>query len=175
MKITISGPPGSGTTTLAEHLAHRHGYILISAGELFRQMAKEKGLDIAQFGKSAENESAIDALIDARQKEVAAGHNDVIIEGRLSGWMIEDADLRIWLTAPPSVRAKRIVQRDGGDEYEARKKTIEREECEYRRYRKYYKININDLSPYNLVIDTELWNPDQLAGIVDLAMGYLKK
>ncbi|MDD1674237.1 MAG: AAA family ATPase [Methanomicrobiales archaeon] len=175
MKITISGPPGSGTTTLAEHLAHHHGYILISAGELFRQMAREKGLDIAQFGKNAENESAIDALIDARQKDVAAGHENVIIEGRLSGWMIQDADLKIWLTAPPSVRAKRIAQRDGGDEYTARKKTIEREDCESRRYQKYYKININDLSPYHLVIDTELWNPDQLAGIVDLAMGYLKK
>jgi cytidylate kinase len=174
MKITISGPPGSGTTTLAGHLAHRHGYLLISAGELFRQMAKEKGLDLAQFGKTAESESAIDALIDARQKEVAAGHENVIIEGRLSGWMIEDADLRIWLTAPPSVRARRIVQRDGGDEYAARKKTIEREECEYRRYLKYYKIDIHDLTPYHLVIDSELWSPDQLAAIVDLAMGYLK-
>jgi Cytidylate kinase len=46
MRITISGLPGSGTTSLTYHLAEIHRYDVISAGEVFRQMAKERGLSL---------------------------------------------------------------------------------------------------------------------------------
>jgi CMP/dCMP kinase len=175
MKITISGPPGSGTTSLARHLAEKHGFQLISAGETFRQLAKEKGMSLAQFSKVAESDLSIDALIDARQKEIAQTRDNIIVEGRLSGWMVEDADLKIWLTAAPSCRAKRIAQRDGGDEYAAREATIIREESEYVRYKNFYKIDLRDLSLYHLIVDTGLWDRDQLGAIVDLAVTCLKK
>lgn len=175
MKVTISGPPGSGTTSLAQYLARRHGFELISAGEVFRNLAKERSLTLAEFSAMAENDLSIDALIDVRQKEIASQKDDIIVEGRLSGWMVENADIRIWLTAPMSCRAKRIAQRDGGDEYSARDVTIAREESERIRYLNYYKIDINDLSPYHLVIDSELWDKEQLGSIVDLAITCLRK
>ncbi|HZD43911.1 MAG TPA: AAA family ATPase [Methanomicrobiales archaeon] len=175
MRITISGPPGSGTTTLAYRLAEKHNLKLVSAGEAFRQLAREKGMDLAEFSRLAESDLAIDALIDARQKEIAEQQDDIIVEGRLSGWMVEHADLKIWLTAPLSTRSKRIAERDGGDEYAARSKTETREESERSRYRNYYKINIDDLSPYQIVLDSSLWNKDELTEIVDLAVTYLKK
>jgi cytidylate kinase len=175
MKVTISGPPGSGTTSLAQYLAPKHGFDLISAGEVFRNLAKERGLTLAEFSSVAENDLTIDALIDVRQKEIASHKDNIIVEGRLSGWMVDNADLRIWLTAPMSCRAKRIAQRDGGDEYSARELTIVREESERTRYLNYYKIDINDLSPYHLVIDSELWDREQLGSIVDLAVTCLKK
>jgi len=98
-----------------------------------------------------------------------------VVEGRLSGWMVEEADLRIWITAPIACRAKRIASRDGMDEYTAREVTLAREESEGKRYWNYYKIEINDLSPYHLVMDSELWSGEALAAIVDLALGYLRK
>jgi len=175
MKITISGPPGSGTTTLARSIAEKHQFELISAGEVFRDLAKERGLSVAEFGELAEKDITIDALIDVRQKEVAKEKDNIVVEGRLSGWMVEEADLRIWLTAPIACRAKRIATRDGMDEYTAREITLQREESERKRYHNYYKIEIEDLSPYHLVMNSELWSGEALAAIVDLAISYLKK
>jgi cytidylate kinase len=175
MKITVSGPPGSGTTTLARSIAEKHGFELISAGEMFREVAKERGLSIAEFGELAEKDVTIDALIDVRQKETAKGRDNIVVEGRLSGWMVEDADLRVWLNAPIACRAKRIATRDGMDEYTAREATLRREESERTRYRNYYRIEIDDLSPYHLVMNSELWSGEALAAIVGLAMSCLKK
>jgi cytidylate kinase len=175
MKITVSGPPGSGTTTLARSIAEKHGLELVSAGEMFRDLAKERELSVAEFGDLAEKDVSIDALIDVRQKEAAKGRDNIVVEGRLSGWMVEDANLRIWLTAPIACRAKRIATRDGMDEYTARELTLRREESERTRYRNYYRIEIDDLSPYHLAINSELWQSEALAAIVDLAIGFLKK
>ena len=175
MKITVSGPPGSGTTTLARSIAAKHKFELISAGEMFRDLAGEKGLSVAEFGELAEKDITIDALIDVRQKETAKARNNIVVEGRLSGWMVEDPDLRIWLNAPLACRAKRIAARDGMDEYTARELTLQREESERTRYRNYYRIEIDDLTPYHLTMNSELWSSEALAAIVDLAMNFLKK
>jgi cytidylate kinase len=175
MKITVSGPPGSGTTTLARSIAEKHKFELISAGEMFRDLASERGMSVWEFGKLAEKDIGIDALIDVRQKETAKARDNIVVEGRLSGWMVEDADLRIWLTAPIACRAKRIATRDGMDEYTARELTLQREESERTRYRNYYKIEIDDLTPYHLTMNSELWSGEALAAIVDLSMSYLKK
>jgi cytidylate kinase len=175
MKITVSGPPGSGTTTLARSIAEKHRFELISAGEMFRDLAKERGLSVAGFGEVAERDITIDALIDVRQKEMAKAKDNIVVEGRLSGWMVEDADLRIWLNAPIACRAKRIAARDGMDEYTARELTLQREESERKRYRNYYRIEIDDLSPYHVSLNSELWSGEALAAIVDLAMSFLKK
>lgn len=175
MRITISGPPGSGTTSLAKYVATGHHLEMISAGEVFRQIAKERNMDIAELGKLAENDLSIDALIDARQKELAQKRDNIVVEGRLSGWLVENADLKIWLTAPLSCRAKRISHRDEVDEYTARMMTMVREACEARRYQNYYSIDIHDLTPYHIVLNSELWTTEQLGAIVDTAISCLKK
>jgi len=79
MRITISGPPGSGTTSLARYLAGKYGFKIISAGEVFRQLAREHGMDLAEFGRLAENDPSIDKMIDARQKEIGEETDDIII------------------------------------------------------------------------------------------------
>ncbi|WP_292491095.1 (d)CMP kinase [Methanoculleus sp. 10] len=175
MRITISGPPGSGTTSLARYLAGKHGLDFISAGEVFRQLAREHGMDLAAFGRFAESDPAVDRMIDARQKEIGEGSEDIIVEGRLSGRMIENADLRIWLSAPLSCRAKRIAGRDGMDEEGARVYTENRQRSEATRYRSYYGIDINDLSPYDIVLSSETFGVDALGAIVDTAIACLAR
>lgn len=175
MRITISGPPGSGTTSLARYLAGKYGFKIISAGEVFRQLAREHGMDLAEFGRLAENDPSIDKMIDARQKEIGEETDDIIIEGRLSGWMVENADLRIWLSAPLSCRAKRISGRDGMDEEEARIYTENRQRSEATRYQNYYNIDIADLSVYDIVLSSETFGVDALGAIVDTTIKCLKK
>ncbi len=89
MKITISGPPGSGTTTAAKIVAKKLGLKLISAGDVFRQLAAKKGMTVEEFSQYAEENPEIDRLIDHTQKEMAEKEKDVVVEGRLSGWFIK--------------------------------------------------------------------------------------
>ena len=174
MRITVSGLPGSGTTSLSRYLAERHGFALISAGEVFRQLAKEHSMELAEFGRLAEEDPSYDRMIDARQKEIAQSRDNIIIEGRLSGWMVEDADLKIWLYAPIGCRIKRIAFRDQvTDEKAAEQLTLEREQCEAGRYRSYYSIDISDLSVYHLILNSGHWNVEGLGAIVDTALTQL--
>jgi CMP/dCMP kinase len=176
MRITVSGLPGSGTTSLARYLSEKHHLDLISAGEVFRQMAKEHNMDLAEFGALAEREPSIDTMIDTRQKEIAESRDNIIVEGRLSGWMVPGADLKIWLTAPVTCRVKRIQFRDVvSDEETANRTTQERETCEAIRYRMYYQIDISDLSPYHIVLNSEHWGIEQLGVIVDAAVEATRK
>ena len=46
MIITIGGLAGTGTTTVARILSERLGIPCVSAGDVFRQMAAEKNMDL---------------------------------------------------------------------------------------------------------------------------------
>jgi cytidylate kinase len=88
--------------------------------------------------------------------------------------MVEDADLKLWLYAPIGCRVRRIVFRDQvTDEKTAERLTLERETCEAGRYQSYYSIDINDLSIYHLVLNSEHWNVEGLGAIVDAAIAQL--
>ncbi|MCU0632831.1 MAG: AAA family ATPase [Methanolinea sp.] len=176
MRITVSGLPGSGTTSLARHLAETHDYTLISAGEVFRQMALEKGLDLAEFGRLAEHNPSIDREIDARQREIAEQQDGIIAEGRLSGWCVRNADLKIWLQAPMECRVERIFSRDTLEDLDtALTLTREREASEAHRYREYYSIEITDLSPYHLVLNSEKFGVEDLSTLVEAAISQIEK
>jgi CMP/dCMP kinase len=176
MRITVSGLPGSGTTSLSRYLSERHGFSLISAGEVFRQLAREHNMELAEFGRLAEADPSFDKMIDARQKEIAEKQDNIIVEGRLSGWMVENADLKIWVHAPISCRVKRIVFRDHvADEKIAGDITLEREQCEALRYRSYYSIDINDVSIYHMALNSQHWGVEALGAIVDTAINQIKR
>ena len=175
MRITISGLPGSGTTSLTYHLAEIHRMDVISAGEVFRQMAKERGHTLAEFGAFCEEDPSVDKLIDERQRDIVLSNPHIIAEARLSGWMIPEADLKIWLKASLECRVKRILARDQFVDFDAAMKaTEEREASEALRYKKYYNIDICSLTPYQMVLDTEMWTVEQLGNIVSSAINAIK-
>ncbi len=89
--------------------------------------------------------------------------------------MIENADLRIWLTASLPCRAKRIAGRDGMDEEGARAYTENRQRSESTRYLNYYGIEIDDLSPYDIVLSSETFGVEALGAIVDTAIACLTR
>lgn len=175
MRITISGLPGSGTTSLARYIAGKYGLEFISAGEVFRRLAREHDMDLAEFGRLAESDPSVDRMIDTRQKEIGEASEKIVVEGRLSGRMIENADLRVWLAASLECRAKRIAGRDEMDEEGALAYTRGRQHSEITRYLAYYDIDIGDLSMYDLVLSSETFGVDALASIVDVAIECLKR
>ncbi len=165
MKITISGPPGSGTTTVARKVSEMLGYTMISAGEVFRRLAKEKDMSLEEFGRYAEANPEIDNLIDRTQREEALKHENAVVEGRLSGWMVP-AELKVWIYCDREIRIQRIAKREKKSVEDVRKITIEREEIEKRRYMKIYGIDIEDRSLYHLMINSARFSADEIASII---------
>ncbi|MDP2846361.1 MAG: AAA family ATPase [Candidatus Methanoperedens sp.] len=172
MIITISGPPGSGKSTLSGLLSTRLGMELVSMGDVFRKLAQDRCMSLEEFGLLAQRDEKIDRKLDEEQKKIAKEKDNIILEGRLSGFLV-DADLKVWLKAPLAVRAERISHRENKSVEKAMVEASEREECEWERYLKYYNIDIRDLSVYDLVIDSTRWSPEEISEIVVKAVDSL--
>ena len=141
-------------------------------GDVFRKCAEDRCMCLAEFGILARNNGDIDREIDAMQKRIAIERDDILLEGRLSGFLV-DADLKVWLKAPIEIRAERIAKRESKSVPDAMSETSEREVCERERYINYYNIDINDLSVYDLVIDSSRWKPEEISEIVIKAVECL--
>lgn len=163
--ITISGPPGSGTTTLAQVLVEHLGLRYVNTGQLFRDLAGEYGMTLQEFGRYASDHREVDDELDRRQLDLAR-QGGIVLEGRLAGHYTHrfqvDA-LRVFLSAAPEVRAARIGQRDGHTTAEAASQMTERAVLERARYLEHYHIDIEDTGVYDLVLDSASASPEQLA------------
>jgi len=167
MLITVSGPPGAGKSSTCAALAERLGLEHVSGGDIFRELAAERGLTLSEFNALAEEDDDIDRDLDRRLREVALERDDVVLESRLSGWLAaEHADLRVWLDAPLAVRAERIAAREGKPVAEARTETERRAASEAGRYQAYYGIDIDDRSIYDLVVNTARWDEGEVPDLV---------
>ncbi len=173
MKITISGPPGSGKSTLSKMLSAKLGLELVSMGDIFRKLANDRCMSLDEFGTLAKCNDEIDRKLDEAQKKIALEKDNIILEGRLSGFLV-DADLKVWLKAPIDIRAQRIAKRENKSISSAMKETSEREECERVRYLNYYNIDIRDLSVYDIVIDSTKLSPEEICETVEKAVKCLK-
>ncbi|MDI6643618.1 MAG: AAA family ATPase [Methanobacteriaceae archaeon] len=165
MIITIGGLAGSGTTTAAKILSEKMDVPYISAGDIFRQMAAEKGMDILEFSAFAENNINVDLEIDKRQAAIAKEKDNLIVEGRLSAFFV-DAQLKIWFTAPLDVRAERISQRENKNFDVVKKEIIIREESEAKRYEDIHNINIKNMDLYDFIINTNRFKAENVADII---------
>jgi len=154
--ITISGLHGTGKSTYARMLSESFDLRHVSAGELFRRISREKGFSVSELSKLSFKNREIDDLVDERTREEAR-LGSVILDGLLVGWMAKDeADLKIFLTAPEKVRVERIAKREGISYDAAVEATLLRERLERRRFKRFYGINIDDTSIYDLILNTGL-------------------
>ncbi|HUK27850.1 MAG TPA: cytidylate kinase family protein [Candidatus Acidoferrales bacterium] len=174
--ITVGGPHGTGKSTYALALARALGLRYVSAGGIFRELAKKNNASLESYSRYAEKDPEIDRIIDERTKEEAR-HGSVVIDAQLAAWMVRElADLKMLLTAPDQIRFTRIAQRDGITIEMAQKETEAREEIQIRRYKQYYGIDVTDLSIYDLRIDTSLHPIQETKAIViEEATGFLAK
>ena len=166
MIITLGGLAGTGTTTTAELLSKKLDIPYISAGSVFREMAAEKGMSVLEFSEFAEGNDDIDKEIDRRQAQKAKEAENLIIEGRLSAYFVDNADLKLWLVTPFDVRSKRIAEREDKTVDVAKQEVITREKSEALRYMEIHNIDISNMDIYDVIINTDTFNPEKVSEII---------
>ena len=163
--ITVAGPHGSGRSTQARFIADTYELRYVSAGMLFRERAEDLGLSLEEMSQKAAMEHGFDNYLDSRTKEESR-RGGVVIDATLSGWMAENPDLRIHLSCPLEERVRRIAEREGRALEEVERETRFREENELRRFKELYGVDLEDLSVYDLVVNTGLFEADGVARIL---------
>lgn len=169
MIIIVSGPPGSGKTTLAKKISEKYNYDYISTGLIFREIARELNVDVVTLNKIAEKELSIDIKVDSKVLDLI-GRDNIVIESHIAGWGVKGSNnnvIAVYVTASLEKRAQRIAARDGITYEEAILHVLSREESHWRRFFNFYGINITDLSIFDLVVNTDNLTPDEVFSIVD--------
>ncbi len=170
--VTVGGLPGTGTSTLCKLLEPALELPYTYAGQLFRDEAKARGLSLAQFGALCQQDPAVDQVLDDTQIKLLR-QGGIILEGRLSGHLAQRASIpafKVWIVCDDDERIRRITERDGSDAETQRAATLARESSESDRYRRYYGIDLSDLTPYDLVLDSTDRTPEELRDDVVAAL-----
>ncbi len=164
MRVAISGKSGCGNTTVSTLVAQRMNYTLINF--TFRALAAERGIEFWDFCRLAESDDSIDRELDARQVEMAMAEENCVLGSRLAIWMLEEADLKVYITASTEERARRILRREGGTFEERLTQTLNRDANDTARYKRIYSIDNSDPSGADIVINSDDLSPEQVADII---------
>ncbi|MBO3770103.1 MAG: AAA family ATPase [Thermoproteota archaeon] len=174
--IILTGMHGVGKSTYAKPLAEEFNLEYVSTGMLFRKIASERGLTIAQLSEICMKTPEFDREIDSLTLSLLES-GGVVLDSLLAGWFARDVEsFKIFLKAPFEIRCKRIASRENRPLEEVISETIARENSEKKRFMEYYGFNIEDLGFYDMVLDTGFLSQDSVSRILKTAVSaYLEE
>jgi len=151
--IVISGDVGTGTTTLGKNLAEKLGWQFLSAGEFFRNYAKEHNIPL--WNKAAIPDD-FEREVDTNLTQKLKNDKNFVVEGHYAAWFARDLPdvLRILLTCDREVANLRMLKREH-THVESVEEIEKRREGLFAKFKKLYsQENYEDPKLYNLVLDT---------------------
>ena len=161
MTIAISSKSGCGNSTVSRMVAESLGLRVINY--TFREMAVEMSVSFEEMRSLAEQDSQYDNKIDETQVRLAR-EGDCVLASRLAIWLLEEARLKVYLSATLSTRAERIARRECVDIGKAYEETRQRDLRDRDRYIRLYGIDIDDFAHADLIVDTEKGDQHYVAG-----------
>lgn len=171
--ITIAGKPGSGKSTTSSLVAGALGYTKFSSGDFFREIAKERGIDVLAANKAAEDEKEIDYLVDQKLRDLGSAQDNLVIDSRMA-WHWMPYSFRVYLDLDLRVAAERILAHHESRHDEDIPESVDvyaqklqaRLDSESKRYLDLYNVNPYDPTNYDLVVDTAINNPEAVQKII---------
>ena len=110
--ITISGEICTGKSSItAALLEYLNGWKYASTGQRFRDFCETRSISIQKVSHISDD---VHKEFDQMQRSVAETESNLILEGRLTGWLTCDLPhvFRVYCQAPFSVRVQRYMQRE---------------------------------------------------------------
>jgi predicted cytidylate kinase len=165
--IVVNGDLGSGKSTVSTLLAQRLGIRRISVGDLYREMARQRGVSALELNLHAELDDKIDDYVDRLQNDIAMSGERLVVDSRLAWFFFRDA-LKVHLITDPVVAAHRVLGRPDSSEEsytsvaEARERLAERGESERVRFIERYGADKTRLRNYDLVCDSTRATPEAI-------------
>lgn len=158
--ITISGDLASGKSRITDLLQKSLNYEIYRNGEYARKLAREKGMDITSFNEYLKDHPEIDQAIEKSAASYAEEHDNLIVDARLGWYAIPDS-FKVYLKVDIDVAAQRAFndeKRKATEKFETveaqKQDMIKRFNSENERFFKLYGVHKEDMSNYDLVVDT---------------------
>ena len=171
--ISLSGDLASGKGTVSNILTADLNYGIYRNGEYFRKLAKEMGMDVTSFNVYVKEHPEIDRQIENSAAEYANQNDNFVIDARL-GWYAVPESFKVYLKVDLDVSAQRAFydeKRKSTEKFntveEQKQDIIRRYNYENERYWNLYQIRKNDMSNYDLVVDTTDKTPEEVAKIIE--------
>jgi CMP/dCMP kinase len=175
--ITIAGSLGSGKSSTARAVVSTLGFKHFSSGDLFRQLAVERGESIEAMNISAEVQRDIDLKVDNLLQEMYRTDDKLVIDSRMA-WHWMPFSFKVFLVLDPDTAAARIfdhlqdegrMSEDATSVQEVRQSIDRRFASEQKRYAALYGVNPTDPLNFDIVINTRLNDLKKVTAIVTAA------
>lgn len=172
--ITIAGDLASGKSRVTDKLKNDLNFEIYRNGEYVRKLAKEKGLDITSFNEYLKEHPEIDEQIEKSASLYADTHDNLIVDARL-GWYSIPESFKVYLKVDIDIAAKRAFNDEKRKETERfdtieeqKQDIIKRFKMENERFFKLYGIHKEDMSNYDLVVDTSNNTIEETAELIEI-------
>ena len=176
--ITIAGSLGSGKSSTAKAVATTLGYEHLSSGDMFRTMAKERGVSVEAINIAAEVQQDIDHEVDAWLDSLKEREN-IVVDSRMA-WKWIPTSFKVFLALDPATAAERIynnIQKEGrmsesgSSVAEVRASIDARFASEQKRYLSLYGVNPTDPLNFDIFINTKY---NDLESVTDILIAAYK-
>ncbi len=172
--ITITGEAATGKSTVAEALMEKlPGWRRANIGQKFREITAAQGNSIQAVSFLP---ASVHQEVDRWQRSIAESESELIIEGRLAGWLTRDLErvFRVYCYASLETRIERYARREKCSKEQAKQDIEFRDSRDVLKYRNTYGLeDYRDPSFYSLILDTSEAAPGELADAIIKQSGVI--
>ena len=184
MNVVVCGKTSCGKSTQIKLIAEKFELKPVFTSTVFREMfeqGKGKGdwwetIKGQEFNKKRLENPEFDKKLDEKLMQIAK-QDKIVFDSSTLAWLLpKENTFNIWLKGSEEVRVQRVAGRNDISLDEARKKIVQRDKDNFEIYKKVYGIDWgNDFQPYDLVLNTDYFNAEQVFEIISVVLEKVLK